>query len=147
MERSLPNHEQLFEAGFEAFRTGDLAACVRHLQAALALSPDDTETLRTLGMAYYRLGEYQPALLLGERLVQVAPSDALSFTTLSLFLQKNGRIKEAEDASAKAKLLTWKKQLKEGSGTDARLNILDTNPLPPTSPPMMPTMPKRREPT
>ena len=124
-------------AGFELFKAGDFAAAVTELTRVVAEAPDDTEVLRTLGMSHYRLEQYDQALEYGRRLVEVAPTDPLSYTTLSLFLQKNGFIKEAEDASAKAKVLTWRKELKEGPQTGPGLDVVDTTTV---SDPVMPTL-------
>lgn len=124
-----------FERGFDAFKDGDLDASIRALERALELDPRHVPSLRTLAMAYYRKEDYVRALATGERHVEIDPKDVVAHSSLSLFLMKNGRIKEAEDVSARAKVMTWKKQLKEG--IPQGLSVLDSKPVV-ESPPMMP---------
>lgn len=143
MESSADAH---YRAGFEAFARGDFEHAVVHTRRALEIDAQHREALRTLGMALFRLEQHAAALVVGRRLVEVAPEDVLSYTTISLFLQKNGFIKEAEDASAKAKVLTWKKQLREGSTSTPGLSVLDSvAPSPPVMP-LMPGPPAKRPP-
>lgn len=143
----MTNIDELYREGFRRFKAGEFAGCIEVLEEVLARDPSHVEALRTIGMAWYRREDHPRALAYGERLVAAAPEDAVSHTTVSLFLMKNGRIEEAEAASARAKVLTWKRQLKEGKGAPAGLDILDGPAPPPTSPPMMPTLaPKKRPP-
>ncbi|MFG0319427.1 MAG: tetratricopeptide repeat protein [Planctomycetota bacterium JB042] len=129
-----------YHLGFLAFKEERFEDAIESLERFLEREPEHVEALHTIGMAHYRREEWADALRYGERLVDVAPTDPLSFTTLSLFLMKNGRIEEAEEAGAKAKVLKWKRELKEGPGGSAGLDVLDA--APPSSPPVMPTMPQ-----
>ena len=47
-----------------------------------------------------------------ERATQLAPEDPLAFTSLSMCLQRLNRIADAETAQAKARMLSWKQELK-----------------------------------
>jgi hypothetical protein len=42
-----------------------------------------------------------------ERAVELRPNDQIGWTSLSLFYNRAGNIKEAEAAGAKAKILSW----------------------------------------
>lgn len=128
-----------YDDGFRAFKEGRFAEAIDALERFLGSDPDHVEALHAIGMAHYRREEWDAALRYGERLVAIAPNDPLTYTTLSLFLMKNGRIEEAEAAGAKAKVLKWKRELKHGSGATAGLDVLDT--APPAAPPVMPVMP------
>lgn len=130
--------DSLYRDGFEAFRRGDFEGAVEILSRAVDRDAKHADALRTLGMAYFRLERFAEALATGRRLVEAAPDEILSYTTLSLFLQKMGHIEEAEAAAARARLLTWKKQLREGGEDAPGLEILDAAP---ESPPIMPLMP------
>ena len=135
--------EAHFRAGLEHFAHGDLDAALVRLEAALAIDSGYVDALRTIAMTWYRKGDFARALEFGRRHLEADPKDVMAHSSLSLFLMKNGRVKEAEDVAAKAKVLTWKKQLREGP--DARqLNVLDPNPPPAESPPIMPLMPPPR---
>lgn len=152
----MPTADDLYRAGFAAFSRGDFGDAILQTTRALDVDPDHVGALRVLGMAHFRREEHAVALEVGRRLVEAAPKDILSYTTLSLFLQKNGFIQEAEDASAKAKVLTWKKQLRDGGSETQGLNIMDapamqvSEPmmpgLPAVSAPMMPGLPAKKPP-
>ena len=43
------------------------------------------------------------------------PEDVLAYTSLSMFYERAGRIAEAEEAGAKARMLDWKRRLGEES--------------------------------
>jgi len=53
------------------------------------------------------------AIAVAQRLTELTPEDAMSFTVLSRFYQQNGMVPEAESAAAKARMLDWKRQLLE----------------------------------
>ena len=138
-----------FKDGFKSFTTGDYAAAIAAFEETLKLDPQHHEALHSIAMAWLKRGDASKAVEYAQRLAELAPNDPMSWTSLSLFLMKAGRPKEAEDAAAKGKLRTWKAQLKEGPAAPSPggLNVLDapTNaPAAPTMPqmPQMPQMPK-----
>ena len=47
------------------------------------------------------------AIEAGKRTVELKPNDQIGWTSLSLFYNRNGEIKEAEAAGTKAKILSW----------------------------------------
>jgi len=59
----------------------------------------------------FNFGKFDAAIACGKRIVELAPDDILAHTNLSVFYQRAGRIAEAEEAAAKAKVLDWKKQI------------------------------------
>jgi Tfp pilus assembly protein PilF len=136
-----------YERGFAAFKDGDLDVAIAALRRALELDPNHPPSLRTLAMAYYRKDDFVAALAIGERHVVADPKDVVAHSSLSLFLMKNGRIKDAEEVAAKAKVMAWKKQLKEG--VPQGLSVIDAKPMV-ESPPMMPLgislPPKKKDP-
>lgn len=79
---------------------------------ALAERPDWADCLQALGMAQMHAGSLEEALRTLERVTQLAPEDPLAFTSLSMCLQRLNRIADAETAQAKARLLSWKRELK-----------------------------------
>ena len=54
----------------------------------------------------------------GKRLIEVAPDDELAYTSLSIFYQKKGLIAEAEHIAAKARTLSWKRELRDNKGSN-----------------------------
>jgi len=83
----------------------------------LDLRPGWTECLQALGMAQMNAGQLPEAL---ETLLQVtkeAPDDPLAFTSLSMIYVRMENIDAAETAQAKARMLSWKQELKENPNT------------------------------
>ena len=60
-----------------------------------------------------RLGRYSEAIDTGKRATELRPNDQIGWTSLSLFYNRNGEIKEAEAAGTKAKILSWVGRLPE----------------------------------
>jgi Flp pilus assembly protein TadD len=58
-------------------------------------------------MALMKLGRFPEAIEAGQKAVELRPNDQIGWTSLSLFYNRNGNIKEAEAAGAKAKVLSW----------------------------------------
>jgi Flp pilus assembly protein TadD len=133
--------DALATEGLDHFANGDFAQCIAVLERALAIDPNDVAALRTIAMAQFRIGDFVRALEFGERHVKAAPKDVMAMSSLSLFLMKNGRVKDAEDASAKAKVMTWRKQLKDGPQQDTPGLTIVEKPQVVESPPIMPLMP------
>ncbi len=58
-------------------------------------------------MALMKLGRFDEAIDAGKQAVELRPNDQIGWTSLSLFYNRTGNIKEAEAAGAKAKILSW----------------------------------------
>jgi len=63
-------------------------------------------------MALMKLGRFPEAIEAGKKAVSLRPNDQIGWTSLSLFYNRNGDIKEAEAAGAKAKILSWGGKIK-----------------------------------
>lgn len=134
-----------FKEGFKAFTTGDYAGAIAKFEHALELDPDHRDALRSIAMAQLRQGNAERAVEYAKRLSELEPNDPMSWSSLSLFLMKAGRPKEAEDAGARAKVQTWKVQLKQkpGEAPTGPLQVLEAPSAAPggTSAPVLPTAP------
>jgi len=71
------------------------------------MAPDFFDGWHALGMALMKLGRFPEAIEAGTRAVALRPNDQIGWTSLSLFYNRAGHIKEAEAAGAKAKILSW----------------------------------------
>src|SRR5205823_3774673 len=60
-----------------------------------------------LGMALMKTGRFPEAIAAGKKATELRPNDQIAWTSLSLFYNRNGDIKEAEAAGTKAKILSW----------------------------------------
>jgi tetratricopeptide (TPR) repeat protein len=99
-------------AGLKLYGAARHAEAVEEYQKALELSPDWTEAMHALATAYSKLGRHDEAIALIEKVIALEPEDAFAYTSLSIFLQRKGLIPEAETAAAKARMISWKEELK-----------------------------------
>jgi tetratricopeptide (TPR) repeat protein len=99
--------EQYDEAMF-AFSTGDLDAAIVQLQALLAQDQGFFDAQLSLGMAYYRKGDYQSAIREGHKAEQLNPKEQLVHTNLSLFYLKAGDKAKAEHHGLQARIASWR---------------------------------------
>jgi len=93
----------------EAVRLKDqnqLEAAVQKLQEALALKADHVLSHSALAVYLQRLGKPDDAIKHAIRVTELEPNDPFSYTQLSVIYVRCGKIQEAEDAKAKAHMLS-----------------------------------------
>jgi tetratricopeptide (TPR) repeat protein len=100
-------------AGLKLFGQDKYAEAVEEYRRAIALSPDWLEALHALATAQSKLGDQDAALATIARVIQLDPDDPFAYTSQSIFLQRKGLIPEAESAQAKARMASWKQELKK----------------------------------
>ena len=105
----------LFDQAVDAVADGKLDDAVKTYEAAIALDPDFADAWQGLALALNDLGQHARAIEAGKKLCELTPDDVLAHTTLSRLYQAAGMVPEAEAEGGKARLLDWKRQLKEGS--------------------------------
>jgi tetratricopeptide (TPR) repeat protein len=105
--------EELFWEGSDLHGDGKHAEAMEVFDKCLAIDPDYGDALLGKAMVHLAREEFDDAITLGNRMVELTPDDLLGYTNLSMFYMRAGRIEEAETANAKARTLEWKKQLKE----------------------------------
>jgi len=105
--------EELFYDGCDLHGDGKLAEAMEAFDKCLAIDPGYTDAILGKAMVHLARDEYDAAIALGHELVDRNPDDVLGYTNLSMFYMRAGRIAEAEEAGAKARMLDWKRQLKE----------------------------------
>jgi tetratricopeptide (TPR) repeat protein len=103
--------EELFYEGSDLHGEGKHDEAMACFDRCLAIDPNYADAL--LGKAMVHLGrkEFDDAIAIGKRIVELTPDDVLAHTNLSVFYQRAGRISEAEEAAAKAKVLDWKRTI------------------------------------
>ncbi len=109
----MTDRKTYYLAGLKLFGIDQHAAAIEEYQKALALSPDWTDVMHALATAYSKLGRHDEAIATVQRVIELDPDDAFAYTSLSIFLQRKGLIPEAEAASAKARMISWKQELKK----------------------------------
>ena len=80
---------------------------------ALEHKPDWAEAILGLAMAQMQAGKLDEAIATGNRVVELDPNDPSAYTSLSMFWQRKGDIDEAEKQQAKARMASWKQELKD----------------------------------
>lgn len=112
--------------GLALFGEGKHAEAVQEYEAALAAKPDWTDAMHGLAMAHKNAGAFDKAIEVGLRIVELDPNDPFAHTSLSIFYQNKSAAAEAagdeeaarelidlaEKEGAKARLLSWKEELK-----------------------------------
>ena len=113
---SMSSKDELYDRATDLFGDGKPEEAIAVYREALATDPQFADAWHGLGMALSELGRHDEAIEAGKRLCELSPDDTLAHTTLSRFYQAAGRIPEAEAEGAKARILDWKRQLREGEG-------------------------------
>lgn len=108
--------EDHYEAGVDLFGEGKVDEAIAEYKDALAIDPDYVDALHGLAMAYASNEAHDEAIAVGQRICELTPDDVLAHTSLSMLYQKKGMIPEAEAEGAKARMLDWKRQLKDSDG-------------------------------
>src|SRR5258708_34167341 len=100
--------EQYDDAMF-AFSQGDLDAAIAQLKVLLTRDPAYFDAQLSLGMAYYRKGDYAAAIREGLTAEKLNPREQLVHTNLSLFYLKAGDKALAEHHGLQARIASWHK--------------------------------------
>ena len=87
-------------------------------EEAIAIDPEWTDSYHGKAIALMHLERYDEAIEVGQRIVELDPKDPFAHTSLSMFYQRKGMIEEAEAEGAKARMLSWKEELR--TNPDAR---------------------------
>jgi tetratricopeptide (TPR) repeat protein len=101
-----------YKQGLALYGKRAYAEAIEAYRRALAERPEWSDCLQALGMAQMHAGQLEEALRTLERVTELAPEDPLAFTSLSMCLQRMNRITEAETAQSRARMLSWKQELK-----------------------------------
>jgi len=104
--------KELYLKGLSLYGQGKHADAIEAFESAFAADPKRAECLQALAMAQMHAGRLQDALASVLRLTEMTPGDPQAFTSLSMIYQRLDRIDDAEKAQAKARMLSWKEELK-----------------------------------
>jgi len=106
--------EDHYYAALDLFADGKQDEAVAEYEKCLAIDPQHSEALHGLARAYQDANRLDESIQISKRLVELDPDDILAHTSLSIAYQRKGMIPEAEAAANQARILGWKKQLREG---------------------------------
>lgn len=103
---SSPAPHEIYDAAIKLKDAGDLAGAVAKLQEVLVIDPNHVDTHSALAVYLHRLGKLDDAIAHARKVVEIAPNDTFSYTQLSVIYMRCGKILEAEDAKARAAMMS-----------------------------------------
>ena len=104
----MPSIQEQYDDAMFDFSAGDFDSAIMKLKAILVESPTHFDAQLSLGMAYYRKGDYASAIVEGHRAEKLRPNEQLVHTNLSLFYMKSGDKKTAEHHGLQARIASWR---------------------------------------
>lgn len=110
----MPSAEELYDQAVDCIAEGDLDGAVAKYKEALALDANFADAWEGLSMALADQERWVEAIEAAKRVVELNPGEQLGYTNVSRIYQRAGNVPEAEAWAAKARVLDWKQQLKEG---------------------------------
>lgn len=101
----MPTNEELY-AEYERLKdAGQLPEAAAALEKVVEQDPDYTLAHSALAVLYGRLNRHEDAIRHGLKVCELEPNDPFSHTAMSVTYQRAGRIPEAEDAMARARMM------------------------------------------
>ena len=113
-ENARQKAEDIYYSALDLMAEGKLEEAVSQYRESIEADPTFTEAMHGLARALQDLQRYDEAIEVANRIATLDPDDVLAHTSLSVLYQKKGMIPEAEAEGAKARVLGWKQQLKQG---------------------------------
>jgi Flp pilus assembly protein TadD len=102
-----------YMAGLKHFGANRFEEAITEYRLALEAKPDWAELYNAIATAQSKLDRLDEAVATIHRAIELDPNDAFFYTSLSIFLQRQGKVPEAEAAGAKARMISWKEELKK----------------------------------
>ena len=106
--------EELYDQAVDCVADGNLDDAIAKYQEAVALDPAFADAWEGLSMALADQERWDEAIVAATKVVELTPNEQLGYTNVSRIYQRAGNVPEAEAWAAKARVLDWKQQLKEG---------------------------------
>lgn len=101
----MPSNEELYREYERLKDEGKLAEAAEQLEKLLAQDEMYALAHSALAVVYGRLGRHDDAIKHGLKVCELEPNEPFSFTAMSVTFQRAGKIPEAEDAMARARML------------------------------------------
>jgi len=108
-----PVAEEHYYAALDLFADGKYAEAAEAYRRAIEADPLFTDAMHGLARVYQELEQYDDAIATARRITEIDPDDVLAHTSLSIFYQRKGMVPEAEAESNLARILGWKKELRD----------------------------------
>ena len=97
-----PDLLKKYNAAFGHFKRGELDQAIHAFQELIQESPRFGMAYHALSEIHARKGDHELAIAAIRKAIEAEPGEPLYHTSLSRFLQRLGKIAEAEEASAAA---------------------------------------------
>lgn len=101
----MPTKEEIYDEADKLKDAGKLDESAARFRDALAVDPNYALAHSALAVVYTRLKRHDEAVQHALKVCELEPNDAFSYTALSVTCQRAGKILEAEDAMARARML------------------------------------------
>lgn len=101
----MPSPDELYDEAVALRDAGDKPNAIAKLKEAVEADPDHSLSHGLLARLCVDVAMYEDAILHARRVVELEPEDTFSYTALSVIYQRCGRIPEAEEAMAKARMM------------------------------------------
>jgi tetratricopeptide (TPR) repeat protein len=139
--------EQYDDAMFD-FSMGDFDSAIAKFRAILAADPAHYDAQLSIGMAYYRKGDFATAIVEGHKAEKLRPNEQLVHTNLSLFYMKAGDKQTAEHHGLQARIASWKGNMAPPGQAppDSELQMAQSPPQNVKLPTKFPDMPWKKKP-
>jgi Tfp pilus assembly protein PilF len=101
----MPTPDELYQQHEKLKDVGKLDEAAQTLEQALEQDPSYSLAHSALAVLYGRLNRHPDAIRHGLKVCELEPNDPFSFTAMSVTFQRAGKIPEAEEAMARARML------------------------------------------
>ena len=108
--------ESRYHDAVDSLAAGDFPAAISGFRASLEADASYTDAAHGLLHTLKAAGQLDEAVAIAQHLIAADPDDILAYTSLSILYQHQGKIAQAEAAATRAKLLGWKRELREQKG-------------------------------
>lgn len=99
--------EELLDEGNSELALGELDKAVEFYRRSVELSPEFFDGWQALGVSLIKVDRAGEAVEALKQAIALQPDDQMAWSSLSLAYARNQQIKEAEDAGAKARVISW----------------------------------------
>jgi tetratricopeptide (TPR) repeat protein len=141
----MPTAQEQYDDAMFDFSTGEYDLAIAKLQAILAEDAADFDAQLSLGMAYYRKGDFARAIEEGHKAEKLRPKEQLVHTNLSLFYMKSGNKQTAEHHGLQARIAGWRDNMAPPTAANVSDPELQIG-KPPPPPLKVPDMPWKKKP-
>ena len=101
----MPSNEELYAQAERLKDEGKLPEAATVLEQIVAQDAGYALAHSALAVIYGRINRHDEAIRHGLKVCDLEPNDPFSFTAMSVTFQRAGKIPEAEDAMARARIL------------------------------------------